>query len=91
MSRRWMLTAIGVLWIAVLASAVAVVRARHESRTQFVQLERLYARRDALNNTTGQDQIEQGTWSNHGFVETVASQRKGMKLPKPDEIRIVAP
>jgi cell division protein FtsL len=91
MSRRWMLTAIGVLWIAVLASAVAVVRARHESRTQFVQLERLSAQRDALNITWGQDQIEQGTWSNHGFVETVASQRKGMKLPKPDEIRIVAP
>ena len=91
MSRRWMLTAIGVLWIAVLASAVAVVRARHESRTQFVQLERLSAQRDALNITWGQDQIEQGTWSNHGFVETVASQRMGMKLPKPDEIRIVAP
>jgi cell division protein FtsL len=91
MSRRWMLTAIGVLWIAVLASAVAVVRARHESRTQFVQLERLSAQRDALNITWGQDQIEQGTWSNHGFVETVANQRKGMKLPKPDEIRIVAP
>jgi hypothetical protein len=30
MSRRWMLTAIGVLWIAVLASAVAVVRARQD-------------------------------------------------------------
>ena len=91
MSRRWMMTAIGVLWIAVLASAVAVVRARHESRTLFVQLERLSAERDALNITWGQDQIEQSTWSNHGFVETVASRRKGMKLPKPDEIRIVAP
>jgi cell division protein FtsL len=91
MSRRWMLAAIGVLWIAVLASAVAVVRARHESRTLFVQLELLSAQRDALNINWGQDQIEQSTWSNHGYVETIASERKFMKLPKPDEIRIVAP
>ena len=91
MSRRWLLTATGLLWLAVLVSAVAVVRARHESRTQFVQLERLSAERDALNITWGQDQIEQSTWSNHGYVETVASERKFMKLPKPDEIRIVAP
>lgn len=91
MSRGWMMASLAALWLAVLASAVAVVRARHESRTLFVQLERLSAERDALNITWGQDQIEQSTWSNHGFVETVASQRKGMKLPKPDEIRIVAP
>ena len=91
MSRRWMMTATGLLWLAVLVSAVAVVRARHESRTQFVQLERLSAERDALNITWGQDQIEQSTWSNHGYVETRAANSRGMKLPKPDEIRIVAP
>ena len=91
MSRRWMTAALAVLWLAVLASAVAVVRARHESRTLFVQLERLSAERDAANITWGQGQIEQGAWSNHGFVETVASRRRGMRLPKPDEIRIVAP
>ncbi|HEU4515930.1 MAG TPA: cell division protein FtsL [Steroidobacteraceae bacterium] len=91
MSRRWMMAALAVLWLAVLVSAVAVVRARHESRTLFVQLERLSAERDAANITWGQDQIEQSTWSNHGFVETVATERRGMRLPKPDEIRIVAP
>jgi cell division protein FtsL len=91
MSRRWMMTAVGLLWIAVLASSVAVVRARHESRTLFVQLERLAAERDALNITLGQQQIEQGAWSNHGFVETVAARRRGMKLPDPGEIRIVSP
>ena len=91
MNRRWTMIGLPLLWLAVLASAVAVVRARHESRTLFVQLERLSAERDALNITWGQDQIEQSTWSNHGYVETVASERKFMKLPKPDEIRIVAP
>jgi hypothetical protein len=39
-----MLVALPVLWIAVLASAVAVVRARHEARMLFVELERLNRR-----------------------------------------------
>jgi cell division protein FtsL len=86
-----MMTFLAALWLAVLVSAVAVVRARHESRTLFVQLERASAERDALNIGWGQDQIEQSTFSNHGFVESVASRRMGMKLPKPDEVRIVAP
>jgi cell division protein FtsL len=91
MSRRWTLVGLPLLWLAVLASAVAVVRARHESRTLFVQLERLSAERDALNIAWSQQQLEQSAWSNHGFVETVASERIHMKLPKPDEVRIVAP
>lgn len=91
MSRRWALIGLPLLWLAVLASAVAVVRARHESRALFVQLERLSAERDQLNITWSQQQLEQSAWSNHGFVETVASERIHMQLPKPDDIRIVAP
>jgi cell division protein FtsL len=90
-SRRWALIGLPLLWLAVLASAIAVVRARHESRTLFVELERLNAERDALNIEWGQRQLEQSAWSNHGFVERVASDRLHMMLPKPDEVRIVAP
>ncbi len=91
MSRRWSLIGLPLLWLAVLASAIAVVRARHESRTLFVELERLNSERDALNIEWGQRQLEQSAWSNHGFVERVASDRLHMTLPKPDEVRIVAP
>jgi cell division protein FtsL len=91
MSRRWMMLGLPVLWLAVLASAIAVVRARHEARTLFVQLEQLSAERDRLNIEWGQLQLEQSAWSNHGFVERVASNRLRMTLPRPDEVRIVAP
>lgn len=91
MSRRWMILGLPVLWLAVLASAIAVVRARHEARTLFVQLEQLSAERDRLNIEWGQLQLEQSAWSNHGFVERVASDRLRMTLPRPDEVRIVAP
>lgn len=91
MSRRWMMVGLPVLWLAVLASAIAVVRARHEARTLFVQLEQVSAERDRLNIEWGQLQLEQSAWSNHGFVERVASDRLRMTLPRPDEVRIVAP
>jgi cell division protein FtsL len=91
MSRRWILVALPVLWLTVLASAIAVVRTRHEARTLFVQLEQLSAERDRLNIEWSQLQLEQSTWSNPGFVERVASLKRRMKLPTPDEVRIVAP
>jgi cell division protein FtsL len=86
-----MMALLPVLWLAVLGSAIAVVRARHESRALFVQLERLSAERDRLNIEWGQLQLEQSAWSNHGFVERVASERLRMTLPRPEEVRIVAP
>ena len=91
MSRRWMLVALPLLWLAVLASAIAVVRARHQARTLFVQLEQLSAERDRLNIEWSQLQLEQSAWSNHGFVERVASEKLRMTLPTPDEVRIVTP
>jgi len=90
-SRRWSIVGLPLLWLAVLASAIAVVRARHESRTLFVELEKFNSQRDELNIEWGQRQLEQSAWSNHGFVERVASDRLHMTLPKPDEVRIIAP
>jgi cell division protein FtsL len=90
-SRRWSIIGLPLLWLAVLASAIAVVRARHESRTLFVELEKFNSQRDELNIEWGQRQLEQSAWSNHGFVERVASDRLHMTLPKPDEVRIIAP
>lgn len=91
MNKRWTLVGLPLLWLAVLASAVAVVRARHESRTLFVQLERLSAERDALNIAWSQQQLEQSVWSNPAFVEQIAVRRREMRFAEPDEVRIVAP
>jgi len=87
---RWVLAGIAVLWAAVLASAVAVVRVRGEARALFVELERLSDQRDKLNIVWGQQQIEQSFWSNPVFVEQVAAKRGQMTFAKPDEVRIVS-
>jgi cell division protein FtsL len=88
---RFSLLALPLLWLAVLASAVGVVSVRNQARTLFTELERLSAERDELNIEWGQLQLEQSAWSNHGFVERVASEKLHMTLPQPDDVRIVAP
>jgi cell division protein FtsL len=89
-SRRWTLVGLPLLWLAVLASAIAVVRARHESRALFVELERLSAQRDQLNIDWGKDQLEQSSWSNPAIVERVAADKRAMAFPKPADVEIVA-
>ncbi len=88
---RTMLLVVPVVWLLVFVSAVGVVLVRHEARTLFTELERLSSERDRLNIEWSQLQLEQSAWSNHGFVERVASDRLNMTLPQPAEIRIVAP
>ena len=90
MSRRWTLVGLPLLWLAVLASAIAVVRARHEARALFVELERLSAQRDQLNIDWGKDQLEQSSWSNPAIVERVAADKRAMTFPKPADVEIVA-
>jgi cell division protein FtsL len=86
-----LLIALPLLWLAVLASAVTVVYVRHQARNLFTELERLSDQRDELNIEWGQLQLEQSAWSNHGFVERVASDKLKMTLPQPVEVRIVTP
>ena len=90
MSRRWTFIGLPLLWLAVLASAIAVVRARYESRVLFVELERLSAQRDQLNIDWGKDQLDQSSWSNPAIVERVAADKRAMLFPKPADVEIVA-
>ena len=55
---------------AVIASAVGVVYARHESRRHFVELNRLSVERDNLNFEFGRLQLEQATWAENSRYRT---------------------
>lgn len=80
---------VAVLWAAVLSSAAAVVQLKHRERTLFVELERLANERDRLNIEWGRLQLEQSTWSAHGFVEQVATRQLRMTMPQATEVKIV--
>ncbi len=83
--------AIAVLWLLVLASAVAVVWSKHESRSRFTELQSLAAERDRLDIEWGQLKLEQSAWSTHARVEQMARRELEMVIPRPDEVRIVQP
>ncbi len=77
------------LVLAVLASAIGVIYAKHEGRKQFVQLQALERERDQMNVEWGQLQLEQGTWATHSRVERVARKRLGMEMPDAKSVVII--
>jgi cell division protein FtsL len=83
--------AMGVLWVALLAAAIAVVWSKHEARSLFIELQALHAERDALDIEWGQLKLEQSAWAMHGRVEQTARLNLEMVVPRPDEVRIVKP
>ena len=83
--------AMGVLWVALLAAAIAVVWSKHRARSLFIELQALHAERDALDIEWGQLKLEQSAWAMHGRVEQTARLNLQMVVPRPDEVRIVKP
>jgi cell division protein FtsL len=80
-----------VLIAATMASALAVVYARHQHRQLFVQLSRLEKARDELDIEFGRLQLEQATWAESNRIDQVARDRLGMKFPEGAEIVVVRP
>ena len=88
MTWRLLLT---VLVVANMASALAVVHARHQHRQLFVQATRLEKARDELNIEFGRLQLEQATWAESNRIDQVARDRLGMKFPEGAEIVGIRP
>lgn len=82
---------LAVLAVVVLASGLAAVYARHQSRKLFIELQALTAERDRLEMDWGRLQIEQSTQASHARVEQLAREELQMRLPDPREIRVVGP
>ena len=79
------------LGCAVMASALAVVYTKYQSRTLFVELQALNKARDAMDIEWGQLQLEQSTWTDNGRIEEIARSRLGMLLPETNQIVVVRP
>ncbi len=80
-----------VLGLGCFGSALAVVYASHESRKLFIELQALQEIRDGLDVEWGRMQLEQSTWATHGRVEAVARDSLSMRLPAPEQVRVVRP
>ena len=82
---------LAVLIAANVASAIAVVYARHEHRQLFVAFKQLVRERDELNIDFGRLQLEQATWAESNRIDQVARNKLGMVFPQADETVVVRP
>ncbi len=87
MSQRFALMLL--IWVMVLASAIAVVYTRHQSRELFSELRGFEKKIDELNVDWSQLQLEYGTWSMDARVDDIA--RRDLKMFAPDfhDVRII--
>ncbi len=80
-----------VVIVANIATAIAVVYARHQHRVLFVQLNQLDKARDELNIEFGRLQLEQATVGESNRVEHIARERLGMKSPESADVVVIRP
>ena len=78
------------LLLAVIASAVAIVRTHHERRSLFVELDEVDARRDRLQVEWGRLQIEQSTWAASDRIERIAAEKLNLHLSRAGVTVLVA-
>jgi cell division protein FtsL len=77
------------LILAVVGSGIAVVHAKYESRSLFVQLQALRAERDRADMEWGRLQLELATRGALGRVMRIADERLQMQVPPPEQIVVV--
>jgi cell division protein FtsL len=79
------------LALACVASAMAIIHTRQQSRELFVELQELSSQRDELNIEWGRLQIEQSAYATHARVERIARRDLQLERPQTSDIYIVKP
>ena len=78
-----------VLTIAILVSALSVVKTAYDYRRLFNDHQILVHQWDELQIEWGQLLLEQSTWGGHGRIENEAESRLQMRVPKVEETEII--
>lgn len=77
----------GVLVVAIVASAVGVVAAKHDTRTLFTSLQKERAQRDQLAARHAQLELEYSTWANVERIRRIG--RKSLDMQPPTNYRVL--
>ena len=84
------MTRVNLLLLAILvAFALSLVTARHQSRKLFVELERAQADARGFETEYGKLSLEQSTWGMPARVEKIARETLRMQLPASSRVEIV--
>ncbi|MET1219830.1 MAG: cell division protein FtsL [Glaciecola sp.] len=77
------------LFIAVIASAFAVILSVHENRQLSIQLEQLMQQQDELDVEWRHLVLEQSALTEHNRIENIVQQKLGMRRPTTAEEKVV--
>lgn len=77
------------LWLAVLATAMAVIYTTHRSRHLYSDWQQLQQQRYGLEEQWGRLLLEQSTWAAPDRVHSMALEKMNMKSPSLGELRMV--
>lgn len=80
---------IGLLGLAVVTTATAVVYVKYLTRIEFVDLQAVRAARDALDVEWGRLRIEEAAMGTQTRIERTARESLRMHLPRTGELRVV--
>jgi cell division protein FtsL len=85
------MTRVNLLLLGILvACALSLVTARHQSRKLFVDLERAQADARGFETEYGKLSLEQSTWGMPARIEKIAREQLKMQLPDSRRIEVVA-
>jgi len=79
------------LWILVMASSLAVIYISHKNRVAIHELETLRQQTVALRIESGRYALEKSTFSSLSRVESIASEKLNMVVPKSENIVVLEP
>ena len=77
------------LFLAVLASAAAVILSAHHNRQMAIAIESLMREKDQLDVEWRHLVLEQGALTEHNRIENLVKKQLGMHRPSPDEEVVV--
>ena len=78
------------LGVAIIATGVGIVLAKHEARQLFAELEALNRENDRLEIDWGRLRLEQSAYATHPRIEQLARDDLGLAAPQHDSIVVVA-
>ncbi len=79
------------LFLAVLVSAIAVSYSAHWNRQLLNSLFAELSVRDKAQAEWGRLILEQSTWTAHNRIEAIATEHLHMRIPDPEQVRMIAP
>ena len=89
-ARTGQLIAALLLSVAIVATGVGIVLAKHEARQLFAELEALNREQDRLEIDWGRLRLEQSAYATHPRIEQLAREDLGLAAPQQDSIVVVA-